>query len=57
MRRTCRKLSAETKLKISMSMKGRMKTEKHKEALSRSLKAYWESIPKENNDLPIINND
>jgi len=57
MRRTCRKLSEETKLKISMSMKGRVKTEKHKEALSRSLKTYWATIPKENNDLPIINND
>lgn len=57
MKRTCRKLSEETKLKISMAMKGRAKTEKHKEALSRSLKAYWETIPKENNDLPIMNND
>lgn len=57
MRRTCRKLSEETKLKISMAMKGRAKTGTHKEALSRSLKTYWATIPKENNDLPIINND
>lgn len=57
MKRTCRKLSEETKLKISMTMKGRAKTEKHKEALSKSLKAYWEAIPIENNDLPIMNND
>ena len=40
-----------------MTMKGRAKTEKHKEALSKSLKAYWEAIPIENNDLPIMNND
>lgn len=57
MKRTCRKLSEETKLKISMAMKGRMKTEKHKEALSRSLKTYWETIPIENNDSSIMNND
>ena len=29
MKRTCRRLSEETKLKISMAMKGRIKTEKH----------------------------
>lgn len=50
MKRICRKLSAETKLKISMAMKGRAKTEKHKEALSKSLKAYWETIPIENKE-------
>ncbi len=40
-----------------MAMKGRAKTETHKEALSRSLKAYWETVPKENNNLSIMNND
>lgn len=31
--------------KISQSMKGRAKTEQHKQHLSQSMKKYWATIP------------
>ena len=45
MRRTSRKLSEETKQKISMALKGKAKSESHKQALRKSLTAYWQTIP------------
>lgn len=42
-----RKLSEETKQKISASMKNKKKTESHRKALSESMKKYWETIPYE----------
>ena len=47
MKRTTRKLSEETKKRISESMKGKKKTDEHKEAISSALKKYWETIPYE----------
>ncbi len=46
--RISRKLSEETKKKISDSLRGRSKSEKHKDALSKALKNYWANIPAEN---------
>ena len=43
--RTVRQLSEETKLKISVSLRGKVKTEQHKKAISRALKDYWQTIP------------
>ena len=42
-----RKLSEEVKKKISESMKGKKKSTEHKEAISKSMKKYWETIPYE----------
>ena len=40
-----RKLSEETKRKISQKMKGRKKSEEQKNKISESMKRYWETIP------------
>lgn len=49
--RTQRKLSDETKKKISAALRGRNKSQEHREALSKALKNYWDSIPYQNKDL------
>lgn len=51
MKRINRQRSEETKRKISMALKGRSKSPKHREALSKSLKKYWASIPIENKNI------
>ena len=45
MKRTTRKLSLETKKKISDSMKGKKKSDETKRKMSESMKKYWETIP------------
>lgn len=45
MKRTNRKLSKETKQKISRALKGKPKTEQHKTALAKALKKYWNTVP------------
>lgn len=45
MPRTSRKMSEETKKKISEAMKGKKKSEESKLKQSQSMKKYWESIP------------
>lgn len=50
MRRTSRKLSEETRQKISMALRNKPKTVAHREALSASLRAYWQTIPVEENE-------
>ena len=47
--RTCRKLSDETKQKISNSMKNKSKSPTHKNNISQSMKKYWAGIPDEDN--------
>jgi hypothetical protein len=54
MKRTTRKLSTVTKQRISLALKGRIKTEKHKEAISKSLVAYWKTIPDENGNSSVV---
>lgn len=54
MKRTTRTLSETTKQKIANSLKGRKKTESHKQAISNGMAKYWESIPvmiDENNSI------
>ena len=43
-----RKLSEETKRKISESMKGRKRSDEERKKISDGMKRYWESIPFEN---------
>lgn len=50
MRRTSRKLSEETKRKISMALKGKAKSESHRKALAVALVQYWATIPEEENE-------
>lgn len=44
-KRRYRELSPETKMKISQSLKGRLKTPSHIEAISKGLRDYWQTIP------------
>ena len=46
MKRTKRALSEQTKSKIANSLKGKSKTQKHREAISQGMKRYWQTIPK-----------
>ena len=54
MKRTTRKLSEVTKQKISAKMKGKRKTTKHKEAISKGMIAYWKTIPDENGNSSAV---
>ena len=45
MKRTNRKLSESTKQKIANSLKGRKKSERHKQAIAKGMIEYWKSIP------------
>ena len=45
MKRITRQRSEETKRKISESLRGKIKTEQHKRAISVALKKYWKTIP------------
>ena len=44
-KRKYRQMSDETKQKISRSLKGKTKTQKHKENISKGLKRYWGKVP------------
>lgn len=52
MKRIYRQLNDATKQRISQRLKGRTMTDTHKEAISQSMKAYWETIP----NKPLENN-
>lgn len=45
MKRTNRKLSEETKQKISAALRGKSKSEQHRQSLSAALVKYWATIP------------
>lgn len=47
MKRTNRKVSEATRKKIADALRGKSKTTEHKQALSKAMKAYWATIPKE----------
>lgn len=53
MKRIYRQLSDATKQRISQRLKGRSMTDTHKEAISQSMKAYWQTVP----NKPTENND
>lgn len=44
-KRTYRNVNDDTKMKISQSLKGRSKTEDHKQAIARGLSNYWKTLP------------
>lgn len=46
-KRLTRKLSEETKRKISESMKGRKRTDIERQKISEGMRKYWETIPVE----------
>ncbi len=46
MKRVSRRLSEETKRKISDAMRGKKKSEETRKKMSESMKKYWEGIPK-----------
>lgn len=50
MKRTSRKVSDETRSKISKALKGKTKTMSHRKALSVALTRYWSTIPVEENE-------
>lgn len=41
-------MSETTKQRISAKLKGKIKTDKHKEAISKGMVAYWKTIPDSN---------
>lgn len=45
MKRTDRKVSETTRKKIAEALRGKPKTAEHKQTLSKSMKAYWSTIP------------
>lgn len=61
MGRQFRELDDATKLRISQKMRGRSMSDTHKQAISDSMKAYWDTIPnkqKQNNaDINQSNNE
>ena len=50
MKRTSRRLSEETRQKISMALRGKPKSEQHRQSLSAALVRYWATIPAEENE-------
>lgn len=44
-----RELNNTTKQRISQALRGRSKTDTHKEAISNSMKKYWAAIPSKGN--------
>ena len=60
MKRKFRELNADTKQRISQSLKGRGLTDNHKQAISDGMRAYWATIPNkpsENNESKNLFND
>lgn len=53
MKRQFRQLDDATKLRISQKLRGRSMSDSHKEAISNSMKAYWQTIP----NKPTENNE
>lgn len=45
MERQFRQLDDATKLRISQKMRGRSMSDAHKQAISDSMKAYWDTVP------------
>lgn len=52
-----RKLSEETKRKISETMKGRKRTVEERKKISDGMKKYWNTIPFENKSDALTTNE
>ena len=53
MKRKFRDLRDDTKMRISLSLRGRSFSDSHRQAISDAMKAYWSTIPyrdEENNE-------
>lgn len=60
MKRQFRDLRDDTKQRISQSLRGRLFSETHKQAISDAMKAYWSTIPyrpAENNETKDTTNN
>ena len=56
--REYREMEYQTKRLISSKLKGRRLSDQHKQAISDSMKAYWEQIPSKNNESKnLLNNE
>ena len=51
-KRQYRELSDMTKFKISQTMKGRSKSDSHREAISNGMKSYWQGVPSRPTSTP-----
>ena len=49
-KRIYRNVNDSTKMKISQSLKGRSKTEDHKQAIAQGLINYWKNLPAKSDD-------
>ncbi len=49
-KRIYRNVNDSTKMKISQSLKGRSKTEDHKQAIAQGLTNYWKNLPAKSDD-------
>lgn len=54
-KRQYREQSPETKQKISASLKGKQKSDIHKQNISTGLKSYWEKVPPKTQDSNFTN--
>lgn len=45
MERQFRELDDATKLRISQKLRGRSMSDSHKQAISNSMKVYWDTVP------------
>ena len=50
MSRLYREMEYQTKRLISSKLRGRRLSDQHKQAISNSMKAYWEQVPSKNNE-------
>ena len=50
MKRQFREMEYQTKRLISSKLRGRRLSDQHKQAISDSMKAYWEQVPFKNNE-------
>ena len=58
MKRQFREMEYQTKRLISSKLRGRRLSDQHKQAISDSMKVYWEQIPSKNNESKnLLNNE
>ena len=55
MKRITRKMSETTKQRISAKLKGKLKSNKHKEAISKGMENYWKTVPDYDENISVDN--